>query len=308
VSNPRDQTLLGLVPWRPQNGSAAARCLDDVLRVLDEWVGSAVLPSLTTRAILYRLLPLGWVKSDEDHPLGYVLERARRAGIIPFEWIADGRSQDHVPFSWSGPEEFRAAWRHHAAHYRLDRLRGQPAVELWVETAGMVDMLRALSDELGAPIRCSSGMNTIGKKHEAAQRLAEDAERGNVIVFVGDFDPWGEVRYQNVRDDVLALGRDLHGVSVDCQFTTAALTREQVDEHKIPTEPAKCAERKGKKIPLPVGWGEGDPTAQAEALRPDLLVDAIRTAVMQFIDENVLQETRELERQHRAELLMEIES
>ena len=251
MSATRDQSMLGLVAWKPRPGSASARCLVDVLAVLEEWVGSGVVPSLTARAILYRLLPLGWDKSDDDHPLGHVLERARRAQMIPFEWIADGRSEHYVPYAWSDPDEFRATWRQEAAHYRLDRLTGQSSIELWIETAGMLEMLRPLAEELGTPLYCSSGMNTLSTKHEAAQRIISNRERGNVIVFTGDLDPWGEARYENVRRDAIALARDIAGVDPVVSFVTAALTREQVAAYDIPTEPCKRVFRAGKEITLP---------------------------------------------------------
>jgi len=301
-----DQTLHGLVPWKPWAGPAAGRCLTDVLSVLQEWVGAGIVPSLTSRAILYRLLPLGWEKSHNDHPLGYVLERARRAGIIPFEWIADGRSESYRPFSWASPDEFRDSWRQDAQNYRLDRLRGQPNVELWIETAGMVSMLEDLADRLGTPLYSSSGMNTLSAKHEAAHRLIQNREGGSVIVFVGDLDPWGEMRYQNVREDVLQLAKDIYGADVPGTFLTAALTREQVVEHAIPTEPLKATSRGGKEMKPPGEWEIGDPTAQAEALRPDVLVDAIRRSVMEHVDEEVLAQTIEDERIHRDELLEDV--
>jgi len=303
MSEKRDQTLLGLVPWRPRKGSAAAHCLEDVLGILDKWVASGVVPSLTTRAILYRLLPLGWSKADEDHPLGYVLERARRAGLIPFEWIADGRSETFQPRFWRSADAFRAAVQSQAEQFRLDPLRGQPHIEIWVESAGMVQMLERLANELGTPIHTSSGMNTLRSKYEAAGRLMDNGE-GSVILFVGDLDPWGETRYQNVRDDVVALCED-SGQPAAVEFATVALTAEQVVQHAIPTEPAKAAVRAGKKGPLPRGWQEGDPTAQAEALPPDLLLAAVREAVVEHVDEDLRREMLADEEAQRAELLVD---
>jgi len=301
-----DQTLLGLVPWKPQPGSAAGRCLSDVRSVLEEWVGSGIVPSLTTRAVLYRLLPLGWEKRDEDHPLGYVLERARRAGIIPFDRIADGRSDSYIPFSWASPSQFRDSWRGGAENYRLDRLSGQKNIELWIETAGMVAMLEGIADGLGTPLYSSSGMNTLASKYEAANRLIQNRDRGSVIVFVGDLDPWGEMRYANVREDVLQLAKDISGAEVPCEFLTAALTRGQVVEHAIPTEPCKPTIRGGTEIAPPGVWEVGDPTAQAEALPPDVLVNAIRSSVMEHVDEGVLAQTIEDEKDQRAHLLADV--
>lgn len=129
MSEKRDQSLLGLVPWKSRKGAATARMLENVLQILKEWVGSGVVPALTQRAILYRLLPLGWSKSDEDHPLGDVLERARlgrrRPGPLARRclgsrregrrWLTGaGRSKHHVtqPTGRRSPATKRGNERH----------------------------------------------------------------------------------------------------------------------------------------------------------------------------------------------------
>lgn len=212
-----------------------------------------------------------------------------------------------MPTYWASAPAFREAVRKEAESFRLDPLTGQPNIELWLETAGMVEMLSDLAHEVGIGIYCSSGMNTIGAKYEAALRLIRNRERGNVVVFVGDLDPWGEARYANVRDDVFAFVRDLADVAPAVEFVTAALTREQVAKYGIPTEPVRPVRRAGKVISsLPAGWQVGDPSAQAEALRPDFLVTAIREAVMRHVDDRTLAETLAEEERQRVELLAEV--
>jgi hypothetical protein len=295
----------GLASWTPQKGSKADRLLADAVQVLEQYVGSGVVSRMTSRAVLYRLIDLGWSKTN-DGDLVYVLNRARRSGKIPFHWIADGRSETYDPSGWESADEFKRSFRLAAEHFRLDRLRGQPNIELWIETAGMLEMLEPLARELGVPMFCSSGFNTLTAKYEAAERLFQNDRM--VVVFVGDLDPWGEARYSNVEEDVRAIAADLGWLDDgSTEFLTAALAREQVTEHGLLTVPAKAKRDKktGEALAdaLPAGWNIGDPTAQAEALPPDVLVEAIRSTVMEYVDEDVLEETLADEEEQRAELL-----
>ena len=242
----------GLEPWNPYRGKTRDM-LNDVLPILDELVGGGIVPALTTRAILYRLLPLGWEKSDAE-TLDTVLGRGRRSGRIPFAWIADGRSENYHPSFWESAEQFKAHWRSAAEDFRLDPLRGQPNIELWVESAGMIQMLTALADELGCAIYCSSGYPTLTAKYDASTRLLTNLKRCTAFVFVGDLDPDGELRYENIERDVTALAADrlvqaqpdlfdrdaaLALVTGRTTFEVAAITRDQVVEYAISTEPAK---------------------------------------------------------------------
>jgi hypothetical protein len=209
--------------------------LYDVLAILDEWVGSGVMPSLTSRAILYRLLPLGWSKDDAE-TLGVVLTRGRRSGRIPFDWIADGRSENHFPTVWESAAAFTAQMRKHAAAFRDENIER--------------DVTALAADRL-------------------VQHSTVDRERAVEIV------------------------------RACSSFEVAAITRAQVAEHAIPTEPAKP---RGNQR-LPVGWEVGDPTAQAEALPPNAILLAIRTAVEAHLDPAVLAQTKRDELEARAELL-----
>ncbi len=64
---------------------------------------------------------------------------------------------------------------------------------------------------------------------------------------------------------------------------------------------ADVPQREGE--PASGDWEVGDPTAQAEALPPNVLLDAIRDAAMEHVDPDVLVSTLEDEKIHRDELI-----
>jgi len=67
--------------------------------------------------------------------------------------------------------------------------------------------------------------------------------------------------------------------------------------------PLKPTIRNGKEIPSPGDWEVGDPTAQAEALPPDVLLAAIREAVTEHVNSEVLAQTLEDEKAQRDDLM-----
>lgn len=291
--------------------------LPDVLAILDEHI-SGLVRSLTSRSILYLLLGLdhGWTKADDD-ALRDVLVDGRRSRKIDYRLIADGRSTSYVPLVWSGPDEFLENVRLSAERYRIDRLSGQPLFEIWTETAPTIQMLEGLCDEVTAGGYSSAGMNTLGSKMGAAERWARDLAQGRDVcaVLVGDFDAWGDSRFENVKKDIpeLAVGL-LQRWEVPMsergriEFPTAALTSDQIDFFEMTTQPqGPKRDSRGRplKDKLPGGWQVGDPTAQAEALPPETLIEEIRKVIV--LDQDVLAATLVREQEERAYLLARLD-
>ena len=112
----------GFAPWRPPPRTAAL--LAEVRAVLAEY--HALLP-LTVRQVFYRLVSTcGFEKPEAAYArLGETMNRARRAGLIPWEAIRDDGVTRLAVTSWPDAGAFRqdvAAW---ARGFRLDRQEGQ---------------------------------------------------------------------------------------------------------------------------------------------------------------------------------------
>ena len=97
-------------------------------------------------------------------------------------------------------------------------------------------------------VYCSSGFPTLTAKYDASTRLLRNLQRGTAFIFVGDLDPDGESRYENIERDVTALAghRLLGALSTSASATraveasspgmllveVAAITRAQVAEQR----------------------------------------------------------------------------
>ncbi len=281
----------GFAPWRPQ--AKTRRLLDQVQEVLAEYADH--LP-LTLRQIFYRLVAeYGYPK--DDLALGRLTEgmnRARRAGMIPFAAIRDDGAVIEQPFGFHGMPYFWDYVRQIAGGYRRERLDAQGlVVELWVESAGMVPQVARVAEPFGITVYSSGGFDSLTVKHDAARRIAGGA-CPTVVLHVGDHDPSGVSIFDSAAADIGAmLARPGHA-----DFRRVVITPEQVERYGLETAPPKLTDRRGM-------WVGG--TVQAEALAPNELAAEVRWAIEEHIDADVLARLVAVEKAERAELLRRLD-
>src|SRR4051812_28487904 len=104
---------VGYAPWAPRG--ATLEMLEQIDAVLEEhrdyW-------PITPRQVLYRLMAAGQAVKADAERIGDYLVRARRAGMIEWDAIGDGRTESAVPRFWDGTEAFFAEMRQSASGYR----------------------------------------------------------------------------------------------------------------------------------------------------------------------------------------------
>lgn len=282
----------GYADWRPQAKTRAL--LADVEDVLEEY--REHLP-LSVRQIFYRLVATaGYPKTENAYArLAEHLVRARRARLIDFDDIRDDGIVTVAQEHYSSPGDFWDATARRMRGYRRDRQAGQPCyIELWCEAAGMLPQLARIAEPYSVPVYSAGGYNSVTANREVAERaLRRDGL--TVLLHVGDLDPSGESIFQAMSADVAAFvqtDRTLHTQSVAAE--RVALTRDQVDEHELPTAPAKVSDGRSRH------WlGE---TCQLEALAPDILAEIVNHAIAGLRDLDRLERTRSEEHVDRAEL------
>src|SRR5690349_18824370 len=94
----------GFAPWAPRGAALdLVAAIKDVLAEYREYL------PLTARQVFYRLVgTVGYEKTEPGYKrLCEVLNRARRARLIPFEAIRDDGFRRAGPIAWDGPEAFR---------------------------------------------------------------------------------------------------------------------------------------------------------------------------------------------------------
>lgn len=254
----------GYAAWSPRKETREV--LDQVQKVLAEY--HAYLP-MTNRQVYYRLIgAYSFPKTDAAYErLCDYLNRARRAGMVPWEAIRDDGGTHIEPgfyteldalrwFRWHLPESYL---------YALDPQTGQPRrTELWVEAAGMAPMLANAVKSYGVHVWSAGGFDSVTGLHDHAERLIQQGPTR--VLHVGDYDPSGLAILEAAQADILGFGAD------QVEFVRLAVTRDQIDQLGLETAPPKKSDRRAV--------FEDSQTCQAEAIPPDTLVDIVRQAIL----------------------------
>ncbi len=280
----------GFAPWRPKKKTCVLR--DQVLGVLHEYRDH--LP-LTVRQIFYRLVGAhGYDKTELAYKrLLELVNKARRARVIPFDHIRDDGSTAVEPWGFHDKADCLATLRATAEQYCRHRLQGQPKViEVWVEAGGMVPQIVRVAEPYGVSVYSSGGFDSVTVKHDAAQRFVA-RDRPTYVIHIGDYDPSGCAIVDSLADDVGQFCADLGHRGV-VTFERLAVTLEQVERYGLVTAPQKDTDRRGKRM---------EATVQAEALDPATLAELVRGAIEARLDLAQWRRVLDAEKTDRAELI-----
>lgn len=296
MSDPLDQQgvkrttrVRGLAPWRPQQKTL--ELIELVRLVLVEY--AEYLP-LTTRQIFYPLVGVhDFPKTEHAYKnLAEKLNRARRAGIIPFDAIRDDSVVFNEPLAWDSPRELIETFRHHAVRFRFDRQAGQDRFLVFAtEASGMVPQIERITDPFGIPVASGGGFDSLTAKYDLATRFGTRPVEVEVL-HVGDYDVSGVHVFSSLMEDVQALVRDL-GRNTPVTFTRLAVTSAQKVDFSLPTAPPKETDRRRF---------DDTETVQAEALPPDILAQIVRDAINARVDRTTLNHILARERRIRERL------
>jgi hypothetical protein len=291
--NGRRHRPRGYADWRPQRKTRIL--LGQVAEILEEYADH--LP-LTVRQIFYRLVaPYLYPKTENAYErLCEHLVRARRARLIPFDYIRDDGVVTVSHTTYGGIEDFDDETARRARAYRRDRQAGQPHyVELWCEAAGMLHQLDRVASEFSVPVFTNGRQTSLSGVRQIVDRALERTVP-TVLLQVGDCDPTGHSIYEAMVEDAAAF------VEAERQLATqrivpvrVALTADQIADHDLPTAPPKKTDSRSKK------WK--GPTCQLEALAPDVLAEIVKRAIVDQLDLDRFERALEQERADRAELL-----
>lgn len=212
----------------------------------------------------------------------------RRAGLIPYHWIADLSRQGYFTNTFDDAGDFI---RQMGGLYRADLWRdAEVKCEVWAESRSIASVMLADCKELAVDLYPCGGFSSLSFVHAAAQSHNARADsKPLVVLYVGDFDPAG------VLIDV-ALKRELREhlrCDIELDFRRIAINEEQVDVYDLPTKPRKDGDKRSQHVTYSV---------EAEAMPARDLRYLLRSEVESLLPEGALQTAKVAEQSERQHL------
>ena len=278
---------VGNHPWKPRAKAQAQ--IAEVIRVVEE-----IKSPINVRQAFYRLVVAGLVpKTDTGaKSVSELLSAARRAGLIPWDYIVD-ESTTHVltPF-YDSPDAFDDVILAAARNYRGDRMRGQKRRPVIIsEGRGLLPLIEEVADPYGIEVIGLGGFTSVTFTHDFGERCkTEDI----FLLLVADYDPSGDKIVERVVADVSAFaGREV-------PHRRVALTGDQVVAEGIETAIPKKGDSRTK------NWrkeqrerGFDGRSAEAEAIPPNRFREMVEEAILDEIDADAYAEAMEREAEER---------
>lgn len=303
-------------------GPAALRTIAQAEQICSQYAADGY--DLTLRQLYYQFVARGLIanKQTEYKRLGSIVNDARLAGLLDWNYIVDRTRNLSDLAHWDNPAEIVAAI---ASQFRLARWDRQPVrVEVWVEKEALAGVVQRVCQRLDVPFFACRGYVSQSESWAAGQRVGRYVRSGQrvVILHLGDHDPSGiDMTRDNserlldfvLKDHVRGAGRSMIASEVGrdmakvfylqldyegqmpVEVKRIALNMDQVEEYEPPPNPAKLTDSRV------AGYLDrfGDQSWELDALPPDVLARLIEDEVEVLRDENLWSEAAAEEEEHR---------
>lgn len=244
----------------------------------------------SVRHVFYRMtdprLPEPVEKSDRGYR--HVQDRCvklRRAGLIPYNWIADMSRQGYFVNVFDDAGDFL---RSMSGLYRADLWRdSEYRCEVWAESRSIASVLLADCKELAVDLFPCGGFSSLSFVHAAAQQHNQSQDTRPLVVFyIGDLDPAGVLIDVSLKRELREHLR--HDIALD--FRRIGINEEQVELYDLPTKPRKDSDKRSQQITYSV---------EAEAMPACDLRAILRLEVEDLLPEGALHAAKVAEQSER---------
>lgn len=240
---------------------------------------------MTVRQVFYQATVRNLVEKSEA---GYAkvqtdLVQMRKAGVLPYEWLAHNTRWQRKPRTFNGPRE---AIEDTARFYRKALWAEADAyVEVWLEKDALAGVVMPVTSLYDVPLMVARGYASLSFLHSAADYI-NDLEVPTYIYHFGDFDPSGVNAGEKIEETLkeMAPAAEIH-------FERVAVQPDQIAEWRLPTRPTKQSDSRAKAF--------GDVSVELDAIEPQRLRDLVEAAINRHLPADqlrVLQAAEESER------------
>lgn len=262
---------------------------------------------LTLRQLYYQFVSRDWIPNTPQSykNLGEIINRARLAGLLDWDYIVDRTRSLKSVSHWDEPEDIIDSA---AASYRIDKWTTQPVrIEIWIEKealAGVVERVAARNDVAFFSCR---GYPSQSETWAAAQRHRRYIQNGQdvVVLHLGDHDPSGLDMTRDIRErlqtfisgDLVRMGfKGGHFIGAKHRVFRIALNMDQIEQYDPPPNPAKLTDARATDYVERFGYESWE----LDALEPAILDDLIQESIDEFKDADKYAERQEQESRERS--------
>lgn len=250
-----------------------------VITVLEE------IQPATVRQTFYQLVSRGELSKTEQSykGLGRLLVNMRRAGELPFSWLADNTRWMRKPAS----HESLGDLLHDTARlYRRSVWSDQEAyVEVWLEKDALSGVLMPVTARWDVPLMVTRGYPSLTFLHAAATEIAS-VRKPAFLYYLGDRDPSGVDIPRKVEADLRKFAPE-----AEIHFRRVAVTDDQVVTMGLPTRPTKRTDSRSHSF-------DGE-SVEVDAIPPDTLRSLVNELIEQHVDHRALATLRQAEASER---------
>jgi hypothetical protein len=260
-----------IYPARPIKRNRATKAEVERRRESRYGIVSAMKP-MTVRQVFYQASVCGIVeKSDSDYnKVQADLVLMRKAGEMPFDWLADNTRWQRKPRTFSSVEQ---ALQDTARLYRKALWTDADAyVEVWLDKDALSGVVLPVTALYDVPLMVARGYASLSFLHSAAEYI-NDLDTPVYIYHLGDLDPSGVNAGEKIEETLreMAPAAEIH-------FERLAVTPEQIRNWRLPTRPTKASDTRSK--------GFGDISVELDAIEPAKLRRIVEIAIEDRLPEH----------------------
>jgi hypothetical protein len=245
----------------------------------------AEMQPMTVRQVFYQATVRGIIEKAES---GYAkvqtdLTLMRRAGELPYGWLADNTRWQRKPRSFDSVQQ---ALEHTAQFYRKNLWTDADSyVEIWLEKDALAGVVLPITATYDVPLMVARGYASLSFLHNAAESINELTVPA-YIYHLGDYDPSGVNAGEKIEETLREMAPD-----ADIHFERLAVQPSQIYEWDLPTRPTKPSDSRSKNF--------GSISVELDAIAPDTLRDIVSKAIEWHLPEHHLEILRAAEESER---------
>ncbi len=225
----------------------------------------AAMKPMTVRQVFYQATVQGIVEKSEA---GYTkvqtdLVQMRRAGILPYAWLADNTRWQRKPNTFNSVQE---ALENTAHFYRKSLWADADAyVEIWLEKDALSGVVYPITSLYDVPLMVARGYASLSFLHSSAEYINE-LDMPVYIYHLGDYDPSGVNAADKIEQTLKQMSPNTY-----IHFERLAVTPEQIFTLNLPSRQTKQTDSRAKNF--------DSISVELDAIAPDDLRALVQGAI-----------------------------